>query len=253
MTNSSTAATRKSASKQPPRKAAPRKATKRPNAKTPATDKITVHISEFEKAIARVKPFAGTDETLPSINAVALQLRDRVLTVVATNRFILGASVITPVLFDDDTLPPDFEVVIRLVDLPLLAAVLKRSDARAVGRIELQVKDGQIVVDGVRFGDTNLPDKYPHWRRLVAAAEQRVAAGPPDFSEIVVNPEYLRKFTQIKPTPKLHVTAPSKPILAVSDDFIGIIMPVRVVEDRATTLARFGINVDADAKSEVAA
>ena len=244
MTNTTT----KTSSRRTPAKRAPRK----PAAKK-STDKMTVVISEFEKAIATVKPFASADTTLPMINSVVLQMRDRTLTIAATDRFTMGANVIRPVFPDDNKdLPGDFEVVIRLIELPILLGALKRSDAKLVNRVELTITGNQIVVDGVRVGDPDLSGKFPDWRKIVAEAEV-ASQGTPQFGEVAMNPTYLRKFAQIKPRPHLRVSSESKPILAVSENFIGVLMPVRIAQDRASVLASFGIAVLADAASKDAA
>lgn len=239
MTTNTTA--RKTAARKAPAKKAP---VRKSPAKKPV-DTITVSVSDFEKAIARVKPFACTDETFPMINGIMLELKDRVLTVVATDRFTIGASLVHPVFYDEDKeLPADFQVVIRLSELPIVAAVLKRSPGRLVGRIDLRVSGGQIVIDGMRVGDTDLNGKFPDWRRLVAEAEGRIAEGVPEIGEIAMNPAYLRRFAQVRPLPVMRVTAAHRPALAVSDGFIGLLMPVRITTTRTEALAEFGITVE---------
>ena len=124
MTNS----TRKTPpAKRAPAKRAPRKAT----AKKP-TNKITVIISEFEKAIARVKPFACADTSLPMINSVALQMRDRKLTIAGTDRFTMGVNVIKPVFLDGDT---DTGLGIGFVGVSLAFGLTVLTMAYAVGHV----------------------------------------------------------------------------------------------------------------------
>lgn len=238
MTPKTTKPVRKSAPRKvPAKKAAPRRA-----AANKVTDTITVSVTDFTRALARVKPFACTDQTLPMINGVALQLRDRVLTVTATDRFTLGSSIVRPVFVDgNNVLPPDFEVLIRLMEMPILLTALKRSETKAINRIDLRVADGRIELDGVRVGDPDIPGRFPEWRGIIAEAEQRVADGTPDFTEIVVNPSYLRRFALINPTPKMIVSGQSKPVVAVADDFVGVLMPVATSKARAEVLSEFGI------------
>ncbi|QOI66879.1 DNA polymerase III sliding clamp [Gordonia phage Bosnia] len=233
---STTATPRKSPAKRAPRRAAAKK----------SVDTIAVASTELERAIARVKPFACTDESLPAINAVALQLRNRILTLVATDRFTLGANIIHPVFLEDDmSLPDDFEVVIRLVELPILLGALKRCNSKALNRVELQIADGQVIVDGVRIGDASLSGKYPKWRQIIENAEREATAAP-EFGEVAMNPAYLRRFAAIKPRPVMRVSTPSKPVIATSDDFVGVLMPVRMTGSRADVLSQLGISVTQD-------
>ncbi|WP_288337895.1 hypothetical protein [uncultured Gordonia sp.] len=234
-----------------PRKAPAKKTRVRKAPAKKPVDAITVSVSDFEKAIARVKPFACTDETLPMINGIMLELKDRVLTVVATDRFTIGASLVHPLFYDEDEeLPADFQVVIRLPELPIVAAVLKRC---VLGRIDLQVLGGQIVIDGIRVGDTDLNGQFPDWRRLVTEAEKRINGGVPEIGEIAMNPAYLRRFAQIRPLPTMRVTGANHPALAVAEGFIGLLMPVRITTTREEVLAKFGIAMEKPESAESAA
>lgn len=230
-----------------PRKTPAKRAPRRTVAKKPAPKPIGVHVRELERSIARVKPFAHADELLPVINSIVFEYRSGVLSVFATDRFTMGCSIIEHTA-DADDLPDDFTVVVRLGELPLLMAAVKRGSAG--GHAVITHKDGRIVTDGVSVGDPALIDSLPKWRNILATAARE--AGTPDInSAISMNPVYLQRFARIKPTPTLSVSTPSKPIVVTSVDFIGLLMPVRDLDGADRLLERLGVELPA--KSEAAA
>lgn len=197
---------------------------------------ITVQCREFERVINRIKAFAGDDLT-PSINSVVIEYHKGVLSAFATDRFTMGCNIIAHDT-DPDNRPDYFKVVVRLADVALLLAAVKR----VVGdRFALKHRDGRLIVDGVSVGDPDLIDTYPKYRHLLENAVRE--SGTPDLNAAIsMNPVYLRRFAQIKPTPIMRVSTATKPIVVVSENFIGMLMPVREVGSVESVLARLGID-----------
>ncbi|AXQ63909.1 DNA polymerase III sliding clamp [Gordonia phage Horus] len=222
-----------------PRKPATKRASKR--VAKPEPRPIGIHVRELERAIARVKPFAHADELLPVINSIIFDYRDGVLSAFATDRFTMGCNIVEHTA-DADNLPENFTVVVRLGELPLLLAAVKRGSAG--GHAVIAHRDGQIVTDGVAVGDPTLVEAVPKWRNILAGAV-REAGAPEINSAISMNPVYLRRFAQIKPTPTMSVSTAGKPIVVTSVNFIGLLMPVRDVDGPDRLLERLGIELPA--------
>ena len=127
--------------------------------------------SDLHAAVSDAALFAGTDSTLPMLNAVRLEASETQLIAVATDRFTLGVRRV-------DYAGESFELMLSLADVRTLAKM-----AKTVGRhfelrtvtVELSRAESDNRVVSVQFGFSTgesvtfgtLDVEFPKWRQLI--------------------------------------------------------------------------------------
>ncbi len=187
---------------------------------------VQLMTNELTRILKDAQIFASADSTLPSINAVHLEARGGELLAVSTDRFVLGVSK-APL----DESGEAFEVALPLRQVKSIVQ-LAGACKQAFSKAALKVEDGKLSV-AFSSGETlTLPVELevgPHrgWMQLLSA----VADEPPS-KLMEINPQLLAKFARVsgaRTRLRLGFFGPSKPIRAsIGDDFVGLIMPVRI-------------------------
>lgn len=212
---------------------------------------ISVPGRTFATALRRVAKFACTDTSLPMINAVRIECsKPGCITLVATDRFVLGAESIIADTEDLKTEKARAElgVTISLADVRVL---LERLRTHMIGDLHIPLTvlaDGRMSVLGTTLG---IPNKdatpFPEWRKILHRVITDYTAGS-KVSGSLINPDRVKPFLGLGREVKLHLPAdPNRPIMAViPGQFVGVLMPIRSEGFKPEeTLAEFGIEVAA--------
>jgi DNA polymerase III sliding clamp (beta) subunit (PCNA family) len=182
------------------------------------------------RVLTEASMFATKHADIPILNAVRLEATGTHLIAVATDRFVLGVSSApyegTPFMI---TLPmPEVKLVIGACKVK--AGRFKPDDVVDLRvtpkRTLLHVTLDETVITVPTF-KVDFP--YPDWRKLIGTST--------DVGEVIgtvgINPTYLAKFGRIGPTrAKFYLRGPSQAVMVcVGDDFVGLIMPIRLRDD----------------------
>lgn len=222
----------------------------------------------FRRVLARALLFAGIDDTLPMLRGAAVWLDGGRLWAAATDRFTLGVahaplwapaasgptsgpqakpesaqpappsgSSGAPVLLD----APEVRRCLNLfrpqrwdASRPLTIAFDHTKAVPSADTPDVTVTDG----DGTRFVFRTPGHRIPPFRELLDLERHDDVAGPmPDFA---VNPRFMARFAAVhdlgenararsaQMTIRRGAT-PNKPLMvAIGDDFLGLIMPIRL-------------------------
>ena len=198
--------------------------------------KLTLKAHALHTVMSDALAFASTDATIPSLNGLRLETVRRGETLdliaVATDRFTLGVSRADG---SGDILPgfnlaaSDAKNVVRIAK-----TVARMQDVRTV---DIETDDHtQNVVFVFSSGESVTVRKsdheFPRWRQLFPADDAGMAD---DVSGIGYTPEYLAKFAKVaasKRNPMRFFPRAMKPgVVMIGDDFMGIIMPVKIPGD----------------------
>ncbi|OBK04670.1 hypothetical protein A5746_10240 [Mycolicibacterium conceptionense] len=192
---------------------------------------VQLMTNELTRILKDAQIFASTNTTLPIINAVHLEARNGELIAVATDRFVLGVSK-APL----DEAGESFEVALPLRQVKSIVQ-LAGACKQAFSQTALKVEDKKLSV-AFSSGETLvLPvelESGPHrgWMQLLSAA-----ADESPSKVMAVNPQLLAKFARVGGAStrlRLGFFGPSKPIrVSIGDDFVGLIMPVRIDSEEA--------------------
>lgn len=193
---------------------------------------ITIEASAFCDLLSRVVPFAGKDDTLPVLVAVELELVDGYLHAVATDRYRLGCA---RTKVSDDAEPWSF--LLKLADakqIVRLFSPVRKPRPPFPPEITL-VREGaalRVSSKGVRLDGSTLSltftavdGDYIKWRSLIPSGV------PIEPAAVAVNAKYLADFQKAaRANVAIRVTVfkADKPILVEAEDFVGLLMPVRV-------------------------
>jgi DNA polymerase III sliding clamp (beta) subunit (PCNA family) len=225
------------------------------------TNILTAH--DLHRVLATSKLFTGTDDTLPMLRCVRLEFTSGRVIGVATDRFTLGvitaeyvepeANDATPEVFDVMVDHNDVDTLIKLAKTPVKSSVWRTVDVTVTERderpnsghygnpvtIEFRFNSGETVA--VRAADY----EFPKYRQLIPSAVSDATDLRGTDYTTGFNPGYLAKFAKVLSADgkagRMAVTthSPSKPTaVRIGDDFIGLIMPVRLGETDLAVYSR---------------
>ena len=198
--------------------------------------KLTLKAHALHTVMSDALAFASTDATIPSLNGLRLETVRRGETLdliaVATDRFTLGVSRADG---SGDILPgfnlaaSDAKNVVRIAK-----TVARMQDVRTV---DIETDDHtQNVVFVFSSGESVTVRKsdheFPRWRQLFPADDAGMAD---DVSGSGYTPEYLAKFAKVaaskRNSMRFFPRAMKPGVVMIGDDFMGIIMPVKIPGD----------------------
>lgn len=238
---------------------------------------ITLTATQLRDLITPVIPHASKDQTYPSLCAVRIRTAGQYVTAIATDRYRLGFQRIR--LAGEGELLSAFDAAVSVAVLKRIMAMFRPTrwhnpvlelDADA-DRLRVSLTDtmteqtaGTGDVDGLAGATltfalhNDIP--YPPLDRLVRAALE----GKPDevAATAVLNPQFLADFRIGQPRyVPLQLTPTGGPakswLIRVGDDFIGMLMPVRIGDYAAVqqdTTSWLGLlDVPAEAEKPAAA
>lgn len=150
---------------------------------------VTVEGPEFFRQLARVLPAAGTDDTLPNLTAVRMELSGGMLRMVATDRYRIAVAEVPTQAWHETAETPEAPTR-ALVPADVLALVTKRlgkytgpialgmrTDAHGAQQVTLTIGETELTI---RSNDS---DDFPQWRILMPT--ERVAAVTADRAGMV--------------------------------------------------------------------
>ena len=198
--------------------------------------KLTLKAHALHTVMSDAIVFAGTDATIPAINGIRLETVQRGAIVdviaVATDRFTLGVSRADgsgDILPEFNLAASDAKNVVRIAKTVARMQSYRTVDVETddyTQNVVFTFSSGESVT--VRKSDL----EFPHWRQLFPSDDAGMAD---DVSGIGYTPEYLAKFGKVaasKRDPMRFFPRVSKPgVVMIGDDFIGIIMPVKIPGD----------------------
>lgn len=220
----------------------------------------TLKAVNLHTAITTAKLFAGNDATLPMLNAVRLEFAESQLVAVATDRFVLGVQRV-------DYSGEAFAVMLSAPDVVNLARIAKTATRDQQWRdVEVEITreqfwpagadsrtdapterpDGRVATVAFRFNSgeaitiQTLDVEFPKYRQLIPS-DDTVTVDPAGVKGF--NAGYLAKFSKVPGSHQMVVSVgkPGKPaVISIGDDFIGLIMPVRLADYAGATYSRPG-------------
>ncbi len=192
----------------------------------------TMKAADLHRVIAEAKNFAGRDATLPMLQNVRIEATETQLVAVATDRFLLGVS-------RADYAGEAFTVNIegQQVDALLKMAKTASRDAqwrevtierRDDGNVEFRFNSGEAITV------TPSAHEFPKYQQLIPTTTLLETETLHESPVIGFNAAYLARFAKIDGAHAMRVyTRGDKPtVVLIGDDFVGLIMPVRIPEDR---------------------
>lgn len=186
----------------------------------------TITAAQLQHMLDQVKPHMSTDDTLPVINSVHLEVRDGYLFAAATDRYTLAVSRVAVTTADNWT-----HSFIPGENLPALEAWLEA----AVGTVTLAVSnaadDGTLTITG-KTGSMTIAynsrayKNFPSWRNLV---RNEIDSQPQPVSLTGFTTKYLARWQQAGTVIQCWQNKPSSPLIVMGEtgDFLGLQMPVR--------------------------
>lgn len=196
---------------------------------------------EVERVIAAVLPHTTTDEHLPMICCVNLEVtEDGRLIAVATDRYTLGVAWASFTDWMEDAAPTGaLAARVFAADLKRLLAFLRpHRKTSAVwtltdGKLTAAVGEESIAV---RTVDVN----YTDWRKLLGGllAKRDGVSGPPvmglyprNVAKFLASAKALGVDTGVPMTWHMGPTGLGAPFIRIGEHFVGVLMPVRLADE----------------------
>lgn len=178
----------------------------------------------LRRMLTQVAPHVGSDDTLPTINAVHFEARHGWLYAVATDRFTMGIA--RKSIVEDGT----WKTAIRGDDLPLVDAWLKNARGYSVtltpgtagDDLALTLSTGaDVLAIAAGSGIGNLPN----WRQIL---RKYLDQDPQPVSLTGLTSRYLARWKDADTLLHVWQAAPKAPFVVMGDneDFIGMQMPI---------------------------
>ncbi|MEU6235933.1 phiSA1p31-related protein [Kitasatospora sp. NPDC047058] len=199
----------------------------------------TISAGVLAGAIGRVKPHAGTDDTLPAINGVHLTVEGGYFFAVATDRYTFGID--RTAISSEET----WKVNLRRADIPMVMAWLDRIEAGENITVKVSTGEGLTTLT-LKHGANSLQvsdksshlDTFPKWRKMTSQILQR------DVEPVPVtgfNSKYLARWRAAGLELDVWQAGPNSPLVVTTKDgFLGLQMPIRNdSRDREDTVAEW--------------
>ena len=196
----------------------------------------TMKAADLHRVIAEAKNFAGRDATLPMLQNVRIEATETQLVAVATDRFLLGVSRADYAgeAFTVNVEGQQVDALLRIAktarrDEQWREVTLERRDDGSRTMVEFRFNSGESITV------TPSDREFPKFRQLLPAT-QTLETETLTMDGFGFNAANLAKFAKIDGSHAMRVyTRGSKPtVVLIGDDFVGLIMPVRIDEDRRT-------------------
>lgn len=192
---------------------------------------VQLMTTELVRILKDAALFASSDNTLPIINAVHLTARDGGLMAFATDRFALGAAK-APV---EESGALGVALTLKQVKTVLQLA---NSCKQAFSLVSLKVAGGKFHAAFSSGESISLPvelDEGPllPWLTLLTAS----TTDDSPASAMAINPQLLARFARVTGAPAQmrlwFFGARSAIRVSIGDDFVGLVMPIRMPDESA--------------------
>lgn len=186
----------------------------------------TITAAQLHHMLSQVKPHMSTDDTLPVINSVHLEVRDGHLFAVASDRYTLAVArtaITTPGYWTNAYLPgehlPSLEAWLEAAVGTVTLAVSKADDAST---LTITGKTGSMTI----AYNNNAYKNFPNWRNLVRG---EIDAKPQPVSLTAFTTKFLARWQQAGTVIQCWQNKPGSPLIVMGEtgDFLGLQMPVR--------------------------
>lgn len=195
---------------------------------------LNIAVKQFRGLVTPVLPMASSDPMIPILNSVLIESRGKWLTATATDRFRLAIKRVKAP--EDDW--PEFRAIVPASTIKAILAAFKpsRRDSNPELTLTITAQDRMKVVGGSALldmlgADIDYPltvGTFPDVQRLVRDALNHKAS---TTSTIGLNFGFLADFAKAESNLAIRITTPASPaVITNGDDFLGIIMPRRLVE-----------------------
>lgn len=192
----------------------------------------TLKSNDLHRVLTEAKLFTSRDDTLPMLGCVRLEATETQLTAAATDRFLLGVS-------RADYAGEAFTVNIEGPDVDTLTRIAKTSKRDAEWR-EVTIErtdDTRSIVYGFNSGEsltiTASDQEFPKYRQLIPDTDMVDTETTSLGTEFGFDASKLARFAKIDGSHVMRVyPRGAKPtVVLIGEDFLGLIMPVRLGED----------------------
>lgn len=200
---------------------------------------LTIPAANLVRVLHDALPFAGTDTDLPQISAVYIEAAGGVFTVTATNRYVLGHARTTC----DGGLPAP--LLISADDARLIAQLFRPNRRSVTGPTVTIITDEHVARFAYADSDSLglLPElgvavrlrhiAFPKYQHLLT---RRSKADWDGSTAIGFNPRLLNLFGKVTDANQHHLrmflNGPTRAtVVEIGEDFIGIVMPVKIAHD----------------------
>lgn len=190
---------------------------------------IKLQTNELVRVLKEASLFAHSDNMIPIINAVHMEARGTELVAVATDRFTLGAS---KTELDE---PGEFLAALSLRQVKTITQ-LAGAGKQCFSTVAVDADDKTVRVSFSSGETLTLPTEIERgahraWLKLLDTEPDN---GPSKAMDI--NPQLIAKFARLQGSRasrmRMHFFGHAKPIrITVGDDFVGLVMPVRMPDD----------------------
>jgi hypothetical protein len=204
---------------------------------------------QVETVIRPVLPHAASDRHLPMICCLNIEVSDGRLLAVATNRYTMGVAWADLADWDDNPEPqPSFSARVYADDLRRLLAFLKPSGDKAAAWTLTDTGLSVVTAAGEQLTIRTVDVEFPKWRAILG---QCAAKEPGPIPALAFNPHMADLFSKSHKAIGsaepivwlLGAVGSDAPIVKIGEQFIGLLMPVRLPEQTALDLSPLGIDV----------
>lgn len=186
---------------------------------------VTISASAFVELLNRAIPFAGTDMTLPVLVTVQIEVEDGYMTATSTDRYRMAHA--RAPLGDHNGEP--FKFLLSLTDAKSLVTLFG-SEANHIALV-VQLSGDSLIVSGPKITQRcdRVSGEAVKFRKILADAQSQRGAGGPFGANLKFVADF-KKVVREHDTMRITSRDPLKPILFETTDFVGLLMPVRIVE-----------------------
>lgn len=191
-------------------------------------------VGDLSRIVDDAALFASKDSGFPTINAIHLESTPERLIAVATDRFTLGSATAS---YLDDSPGDEFNLSLKLGQAQILSRIAK-SCKTAFSNVTVNATSGSVTFSFTSGESLTLPtlsngtdEKFPDWREVIRSLGAQTDCA---VEVIGLNPGFLAKFSKVTNARQMAIkfSGPSRgALVSISDQFVGVIMPVRISGD----------------------
>jgi DNA polymerase III sliding clamp (beta) subunit (PCNA family) len=199
----------------------------------------TLKASDLHKVLSEAKSFAGNDATLPMLTCVKLEATETQIVGVATDRFLLGASRV-------DYTGEAFTALLDKASVDTLIKMSKTSARDSQWReVSIEIRETELefrFTTGEALTVRPADHSFPKWRQLLPANDYSEKLAD-SVTVAAYNASYLARFAKVAGSQMRIFTRASKPaVITIGEDFVGMIMPVRMADGESNWVQPAWIN-----------
>lgn len=216
---------------------------------------IKITPTALHDVVSKVKPLAGRDYILPSYASVHLLVEKGWLTALATDRYAAGIARVE--LPDSD----GFALSLTEADWTTLFKLYPRPKRHSVEHLLTLTTEGERLTVESEGGSPRIRAEFETGTESGAAVRKTVAKvifdrlplEPAGAAPVAFNPRLLAKFAHLGDTMRVRVFEQHKPVLITAHNFVGVIMTMRLPDNRPSFSEDWATLSPAEQDAEAAA